>query len=635
MKKSTFVLLDKDTTEKYEGEVIAHWDDLTAPHHHESIPLRVEEWTTKIRSEYLRWTYDLGYWQIKNKPLAEHLQISPNLSYWWMTSICESSPYKVPSIYTVFKLRALELLYLQESCQEFIYAGSDPTLHKILSKWCETMNHNYRWDSASRFISNKTKKGVTLSTLRSKFDQLPFPAQAIASLIKRWFEKFKHVEKFVPEGCEKKSDEQITIVTYFPNINVEEIEKGAFRSHFWGDLHNVLDEMPVTVNWVWIYFRTESISYADAVAYRDKCNATGNPKHQFFLLEEFLPSSGFLACLTLYLKLFFKERTLKNIEDGFSFKNSQLNFFPLLEKDWKASMLGLPAMDATIYTVLFDNMAKKLTIGSLGLFVWENQPWERAMVSSWRRFSRKTKIVAFQHSVINPMALQLYSHPETFTRHGPESMPQPDLWASNNKTSYLQMKEFYPGDKMVSVESVRYSNLKGKFGSEKKELKKTQRQLLVITSVVRKENLFQLSMLNEAAISGGLELYEKIVVKPHPAHLLERDLRAIKLHFNYTLESRSLTKLFPETDVVYCTNPSGVSLEVAWLGLPLILAGVTNAFNYNLFLGHSGVTFVTHAEELVKQLKEPQRIPITDEYFNFHNKLKLWRKLLNGECFFQ
>ena len=61
-----------------------------------------------------------------------------------MTSIAIKSPFENDSVYTVFKLRALENLYFERKCSGLIYCGNNKALHQTLQAWCQKMEHPYK-----------------------------------------------------------------------------------------------------------------------------------------------------------------------------------------------------------------------------------------------------------------------------------------------------------------------------------------------------------------------------------------------------------------------------------------------------------------------------------------------------------
>ena len=153
---TSLVLLDD--VEDWEGEsrVIAHWIELNVPESHESIPRRMEDQSLKIKTEYLAWVHDLRQTSVNGKTLISTLNFLDGLSYWWMTSIAVKSPFENDCIHTIFKLRALEKLYLERGCKGLIYYGNNLTLDRTLQGWAKKLGHNYKkFRQKKKFLQRK------------------------------------------------------------------------------------------------------------------------------------------------------------------------------------------------------------------------------------------------------------------------------------------------------------------------------------------------------------------------------------------------------------------------------------------------------------------------------------------------
>ena len=156
------ILLDEGATWNGESKVVTYWSQLNVSAPQESIPLRTEKQAKEIRAEYLAWVHDLGRTPLGEKTLAAYLKVMNNLSYWWMTSIAIKSTFQNDSVYTVFKLRALEQLYLEKKCSGLVYCGNNQVLHETLKNWCRTLAHPYQ---KCRVANQNTPKNNNIRNL--------------------------------------------------------------------------------------------------------------------------------------------------------------------------------------------------------------------------------------------------------------------------------------------------------------------------------------------------------------------------------------------------------------------------------------------------------------------------------------
>ena len=624
---SSMVLLDESGQWNGDARVITHWTKLNVFPHQVSIPQIVEKQALLIKNDYLAWVYDLGQYKVENQTLTSYLKFFENFSFWWMTKIAAKSPFSSPGIYQVFKLRALEQLYLEKECEGLIYCGNNQTVHQILQDWCQKLGHPYKRISEKACHTKSEWTGINKIIFN-----LPFWFQAFLYLVRNWFVRYRHIRS---NNINKKLNSiknSVTIVTWFPNIDLEKAREGRFYSHLWENLHKLLDELPYAINWVWLYSKSGQVTFKDSVALRDRCNQHSSEKYRHFMLEEFFTLEIFVKCLKYYLKFYSKGIRLKKIKKAFCFSGSKLNFFPILRHEWDSSLFGKDAIEGIVYSFLFDSMAKVLPANPWGLFILENQPHELALISAWKRNQKKTKVLANQHTSIRPMDLRPLYDARIFNTLESERPPIADKLGLNGPNPYSVLKESqYPIEKLAKTEALRYWNLKGRYGSEQKEKKNSGRTLLVATALRDHEIIFQLKLLIEAASQNGLTAYKKIIIKNHPDLSVDKYLKILKPGFQFTLTSQPLSELWPISDAVYCSNATTVAIEAGYLGVPVIITGQENYFNLNPLYGLTQVNFITDSKILCEELKNPTEIYIPEDFFYFDENLTLWKNLLGAE----
>ena len=625
--KTSLILLDEGVKWTGDARVVAHWTEVNVPESRESIPQRMEKQSSKIKAEYLAWVHDLSQTFVNGETLVVFLKVLDNLSYWWMTSTAFKSPLESDSLCAIFKLRALEKLYLERGCSGLIYHGNDSTLHRVLQGWCRKMKHPY-----ARFRTNKKMiprdKGV-----RKWLRKLPYWIQAIAFLIKNWYLRYRHISSIRSDTVKTLQDEGgVTVVTYFPNIDLEKAKKGEYWSRYWDNVHLVLEQLPFKINWVWLSILGLDSKFNETISLRDICNQTNPKKNHYLLFEEFITWGVFFKALRLYLKIYMKGLCLKEVRKAFSFSGSSINFFPIMKKNWEATFFGNLAVEGAIKIAAFDFMAKTLPTAPWGLFMWEGQSSDIALTSAWRRHRKATRIFAYQHAFSRPFDLRLCSDSRDFKEKGQEAMPWPDKLCINNKEGLsLIRKAGFPEGRIARVEAARYFELKGKFSIYKKPIPPTGRTLLVIMGGVSDgENEFQFRLLREAAEIGGLESYSRILVKP-PPDLSSDGLKPVHgSNLQLSITNQPLSDLWPLVDVVYGAHSTGASWEASWYGIPAISVCAMNSLNLNPLAGLTDACFVASGADLSGQLKSPKLAKIPEDYFFLNKDLKLWKDLLQG-----
>ena len=625
MSENSLILFDRVVGNNEDIGVVVSWGDMVVPSGIISLPVTTEEHAVELKAEFLRWIHELGQTEVNGQSLVSHLKIFDNLSFWWLTSVAEKSPFLCESIFQVFKLRTLEKIYADKDCQGLIYHGNNKSLNSSLKAWSQDLGHSYKWIPSLVDSSAGSSDGF----IRKIICKLPHFLQGIVWLIKKWFDRWRHVNSVQLGAEESNQTPRPTIVTFFPNIHMGQVEKGDFRSKYWERFHDYLEIKKIPVDWVWFYFGSKDLSFEKSVKLKNKCNQKPNSNQRYFLLEEFLSCDGLWKSFVLYLKLRRKAHGMNHLRKAFCFPDSKINFFPVMEDDWNHSLFGVGAIEKIIWAVMFDSMAQKLPASPWGLYTWENQTWERALVSAWKRHRTKSKVVGYEHSSVRLIDLRLFSDMRTYEGKGIEEFPIPDMLGINSSKGLEWMRESgYPSNKTARIEALRYFGLSGKHGSFKKPTVATGRNLLMVAGILPEEARFQIQLLKQADEQGGLEKYDQVWIKPHPGLGLDPILKDLKPNFKFTLATRPIVELMEETDVVYCANSTGASLEAAWLGVPLIILAAMDSMNLNPLFGFPDQSFVKDCTELLLALESPRPIEMPEDYFFLDENLKSWKEVL-------
>ena len=138
------------------------------------------------------------------------------------------------------------------------------------------------------------------------------------------------------------------------------------------------------------------------------------------------------------------------------------------------------------------------------------------------------------------------------------------------------------------------------------------------------------NLLKQAEEKGGLEKYDEVWIKPHPGLTLDFLLKDFKPKFKFNIVTRPIIELMEESDVAYCANSTGASLEAAWIGVPLIILAAYDSINLNPLFGFSDQTFIKDCAGLVSALENPKTIKIPEDYFFLDEKLLSWKNLLES-----
>tara|TARA_Y100000294_G_scaffold177571_1_gene203426 strand:- start:436 stop:2340 length:1905 start_codon:yes stop_codon:yes gene_type:complete len=625
LSKNNLILLDRIADWKGDSGVVVSWGDTVVPSGALSLPVKTQEHAISLKAEFLKWAYELGKAEVNGRSLISYLKIFDNLSFWWLTSVAEKSPSPGGPIFQTLKLRTLENIYSDKDCQGLVYLGGCEPLHSVLKSWSLELGHSYKWIpcSSGRPMSSSCGLGRKLAR------KLPYILQGITWFVKQGFVRWRHVKPVQPSIEKQDQSARLTIVTFFPNIDMKQAEQGIFRSKYWQGFHDYLKAEKLPVDWVWFYFESKDPSFKEAVEFKNELNRKSDGCQRYFLLEEFLGCGGLWKSFGLYLKFYRKACGLNGLQKAFCFPDSKINFFPMMKDDWNHSLFGTGATQNIIWAVMFDSMAQKLPAFPCGLYTWENQTWERALVSAWKRYRPEGRVIGYQHSFIRLMDLRMFSEPEAYKGKGIEEFPLPDVLGINSSTGLKWMCESgYPSRKITRIEALRFFGLSGKYGCFKKPIVSSGRKLLVVTGMLPEEVRFQIQLLKQAGEEGGLGKYDEVWIKPHPALMLDPILNDLKPNFKFTIVTRPLIELMGQADVVCCSNSTGASLEAAWLGVPSIILAAMDSMNLNPLFGLPDQSFVKDCAEMLAALENPRLIEISQDYFFLDGEFRSWKNLL-------
>ena len=127
-------------------------------------------------------------------------------------------------------------------------------------------------------------------------------------------------------------------------------------------------------------------------------NNSDNDNH--VILDQFLTLKIFSTTLGKWLlsvQFYFLHK--KQFSNFWNDNNSEW-LWPIFESDWKNSWVGHVVMQNLIWIFLFDKALSQLPYQRKGLYLQENQNWERIFIYTWKK-SGHGQIVGVPHSTIS------------------------------------------------------------------------------------------------------------------------------------------------------------------------------------------------------------------------------------------
>jgi surface carbohydrate biosynthesis protein (TIGR04326 family) len=570
-----------------------------------SIPGYLEEHAKELRAKYLAFIHDLGETELKGKKIVEHLDIGDNFSLWWMTTLAEKSTFKSPKIYDCLRLIALEEILRIKKPSELFLESSDRNLISATRQLCKLLNITFSWKSATK---TKTKINWSRSQI---FKSMPYTLQGIIFLIwhivsrrqLRYFEKLKWYS----------NQSAMFICSYFIHVDPGVLKTNRFHSNQWEQIPQIINDNGLHINWVHHFMRS-SVVPNDKVGmdYLNKLNRESNINGVHSFLDSYISIGIIVRVFKRWIWLHFIAYRLRKLRFHFYPSKSAAWLWPFLRSDWFSSIIGQTSIANCLWVELFDAMMRDLPPQKNGLFLCENQGWERAFLHSWRKYGHG-KIIGVQHATVPFWHLYYFDDPRTIKSKEKYKMPLPDKLAVNGPMAWEDFIACgYRVDQLIKVEAVRYLNIEN--SQTKSKIAEGEANVLILGDMISESNHILLNLLE--GVVKLLPCNYNFTFKVHPGLNVDL-LKYPSIRIKQT--SSKLNKILKDFDIALSANSTSAAVDAFLAGLPVIIAHDGKDFNLSPLRGLPDVSFVCTSEELVSALT---RKSITNN--NSHEQNLFW-----------
>lgn len=595
------------------------WNDLTETDSVCSLLRYVEKHGDRLRSEYLAWVHDFGESQIRGKRLIDHLAIEGEFSYWWMTLLVEKSLYKSP-IVDAIRLLALREIVVEKKPDKIRLVTSNQALGDSLDRLCESNDISFEWER----LPGKSFNFLSLGRI---YRALPHSVQALVFLVRyaygRW--SLRKAEKAGWFG----GDNSLFFCSYFFNVDPLQAKEGRFYSRYWEDLHDLIKRLGLSGNWIQHYYPHDAVpSPRVAIDWVNRFNLQRKEQGFHTFLDAYLTWRILLRVLMRWLKLMVISRRLKGIEKLFSEERGYL-LWPIMRDDWHASICGSVSIDNLLWIELFDRALQELPHQKRGLYLCENQAWERALNYFWRKHNHG-QLIAVVHSTVRFWDTRYFNDPRAIQSLNSYPMPRADLTALNGKAAVdAFLNAGYPEQGIVECEALRYGYLNKIRAGSRKEKTGEVIKVLVLGDYVSKCTIKMLRLL-EAAIP-HIEVSLAYTMKPHPNYSVNpEDYPSL----NLKVTTEHLGNILCDFDVAYSSNKTSAGVDAYLVGVPVIVMLDDAELNFSALREKPGVHFVSTPVELAEALQMAHQNntgnPDDNEFFYLDPELSRWKRLLSS-----
>lgn len=592
-----------------------------------SVPRYLEDHAERLRAKYLAFIHDLGETRIEGKRVIDHLDTGDEFSFWWMTHLAEKSPFKSPRIYDCLRLMALEEILLDRRPTELVFHSSDRDPALAVRRLCRNLQITFVW-------SNRHRAQQEWS-LRRLYRSLPYSVQGLISLrhfALRW--PLRKLRK--PQWFSGKS--AIFLCSYFIHLDPDSCAQGIFFSRQWGKLPVHLHDSGRRTNWIQHFLFSPVVpSVQTGLDWLRRFNLDADSQGCHVFLDTYLTWRTVGRVLKNWMWLNAVAWRLRHIHAAFYPAASAAWLWPVLRNDWLTSLTGQIAISNCFWVALFEAALKDIPPQTIGLYLCENQGWERAFLRAWRKHGHG-QIIAVPHATVPFWHLYYFDDPRSLISEQRCAMPLPDRLAVNGTMARRAFATAgYPVEQLAEVEALRYLNLSGI--AAKHDLASKMR-ISVRPSVSESPgvNVLVLGELVPASMHHFLRLVEdamrllpsgyKFTFKPHPGYAVDlADYPGLRAKET----TEALDRILHEYDIALSANSTSASVDAYVAGLPVIIALDGADLNMSPLRGQHDVRFVCTPEELATALRTAVQgmttNPGRDEFFFLDPDLPRWRKL--------
>lgn len=433
--------------------LVAVWDAfLTAGHPDtwRSIPHEIQKNRDTLRHRYLEWVHSIGSTHLKNSTLRERTRIRPTLSYWWMTVPAAYSLDAQSPVYDAVRLMELARI-VDETQADTIDVRIDlPSERKMVTAWARS--------TGRRVVKNPSKLGPKLAIPSSRFNRIKaalssaLPPLAAANVL---FSLPKSPRSRTAGHVEDLKS-AVIVVDYLAHLGPSSVAGGRFESNYWGPVVDLVDELAATT---WLHLPADQPTRRsvkrDTNLVRSWKVAPG-VRHR--LLHECASPLVKMRALRDYLRVVRLGLGLRCKRKLFLHPDAQGTLWPAFSKAFRSEWYGKAAMLNCLYINSFEEFFAKQPTSLLGLYLFENQPWEMALIHAWRQAGHG-RLIGVAHSTIRYWDTRIFKDErDLWACSTPGGMLWPDQITVCGPAMRSELTSgHYPEARLIDVESVRFT----------------------------------------------------------------------------------------------------------------------------------------------------------------------------------
>ena len=573
----------------------------------------VENNSDGLRARYLAWIYELGESKIAGKRVIDHLSIRPEFSYWWTSSLAQKFNCSGTSqINNSIKALALESLFVGTNFKSVILNSENIILANVISGFCLKNNINFefqKFKSVQKIIPSK----LLLELLPGSIIALIYLLRYVFRTAPLYFSNRLNTSKNIGD---------VMFFDVLVHLDKQVFKDGRFRSNYWTSLVDKLHEAGIKSNWAHLFFKhpaVPSVSSAFGLTNKFTFSSKGSEFHS--LLEQPITMKMLKTIASDFFKISRSISKLKRISQ-IRPADSDIDLWPFHEGDWRRSLCGSEAIDICIKLSCFTHLLGVIPKQRLGIYIAENQPWEMVLIYAWK-LNGHGHLLGAPHTTIRYWDLRYFHDSRSYNIKKINDMPLPDFLAVNGPVAKkIMLKNFYPTQKLIEVEALRFLYLNQRLKKLKRSKHKEQLRVLICGDFETKTTQTMLEWMEN--VSKVLPNRALFIFKPHPAyHVKNSGL------FKMETSNESLPELLASSDIVFTSNITSAAVDAYCSGVPVVQMLDATQFNTSPLRNRGGL-YARNPEELAEIISVgfDLRAKSSAIFFNLDKNLDSWMKVI-------
>ena len=588
-----------------------------APEDWYAMPDEVHRNRESLRTDYLAWLHEAGVTKVRGVPLVDRMAIRPGLSYWWMTIPADNSIESNSSAYIAVRLMALAALADRLAVTSVRIVTSDRSLARLLRQWAKSTGRTYGTQLGPR--PRLTRESIYRA----------FPFLAALRVVIGHAGIPRRVKSISEESPAAAGQSGICLVDYMAHFAPGAVDGGRFASNYWGPLIEMLDELDEPVRWLHISADLASsgvVTRDDGLVRQFDANAT---RQTHDLLHRHLTWPVLARSCRDYLKVRWFGLTARPRARIFFDARSGSSLWQAFRNAYRDQFFGKTAMLNCLWLNIFEESLGRMPKQRLGIYLFENQPWEMAFVHAWRKAGHG-ELLGVAHSTTRFWDIRYFKDPrDLWSKAGVHPMPWPERVAVNGPLMQETCHDArYPEPRIVEVEALRYLGTQHAIGPRSHS---GPLRILVCGDYSPVAAQRTLDLVNETLAVTDLSM--AISYRPHPTNAGQE----VHLHPDCRFDlTPSIQDALAASDVVVTGAMSSVSIEAVACGRSTFMVGDAHAFLTSPLERAVNLNFVATAEGFLSSLRRLDQAEAllpkaANEFFRVNSTLCSWRKVTTIE----